>query len=315
MKCSSRASSRTRPTSSRVSSKPSRKERRNRPPAKFRNSTRLRRRRKSPGVPAASFVKAQSVVLAASLNPEHASTHYDFQYGACPTLAECAEDGVPVQATGEETSSRYPVIGVTQEARGLQPDTLYHYRLIANNRLEVGGKPEGGEAMGAEGSFTTGPAPIPAAVTGGASAIGTTSAIVSGSVDPDGQPATYAFELGVYNGAATRYGVVFSGPAGAGTASVSEALGLSGLQPATTYAYRVKVASGYGTATGAAVLFTTAGLPAVLVSPIPLVQLAIPSISFPVEAKAPAVKAPAKKKAKKKEGEEEGKEEVGEGRG
>ena len=100
-------------------------------------------------------------------------------------------------------------------------------------------------------------------------------------MNPDGQPATYRFELGVYNGAATRYGVVFSGPAGAGTTPLEEQLTLTGLQPATTYAYRILAASGYGTATGETMTFTTAGLPAVVFAPNVLAQLAIPNIAFP----------------------------------
>ena len=114
----------------------------------------------------------------------------------------------------------------------------------------VTGKALGGAATSTEGTFTTGPAPVPRAATGVPSAVGTTSATISGTVDPDGQPATYSFELGVYNGASTQYGVVFSGPAGAEAVPVGESLAITGLQPGTTYAYRIEIASGYGTADG-----------------------------------------------------------------
>ena len=106
-------------------------------------------------------------------------------------------------------------------------------------------------------------------------------------MNPDGLPASYAFELGVYNGAATQYGVVFSAPAGTSTVAVEETLALSGLQPGTTYAFRIAISSGYvenesHTVQGAPVTFTTAGLPEVLSVPAVLAQLAIPNISFPV---------------------------------
>ena len=109
-------------------------------------------------------------------------------------------------------------------------------------------------------------------------------------MNPDGQAATYTFELGRYTGAGTQFGIVFSGPAGAGRVPVGESLGLSGLQPGTTYAYRVAVHSGDGsaqgeTATGAMLTFTTEGLPAVLSVVSPLTQLAIPNIAFPTAAK------------------------------
>jgi NHL repeat len=233
------------------------------------------------GEPFASFVGDQSVLLEAALNPEHATTHYHFEYRACNGLGECA---APQASAGEE-SSQYGAIDTTQEVRGLAPATTYRFRLVANNAHEEEreGKKviEGGEATSAEGSFTTAPLPVPQAASGAANAVAATTATVSGTVDPDGQPATYAFELGVYAGGATQYGVVFFGPAGTGSVPVEETLGLTGLQPGTTYAYRVEIASGYGTATGAAALFTTAGLPEVLVSPISLPLLAVPSIPFP----------------------------------
>ena len=107
-----------------------------------------------------------------------------------------------------------------------------------------------------------------------------------GRSTPGGLPATYAFELGVYEGAGTQYGIVFSGPAGTGSVPVEETLALSGLAPGTTYAYRITVSSGYvpnasHTLAGAASTFTTAGLPGVLQAPAPLVMLAIPNIAFP----------------------------------
>lgn len=244
------------------------------------------------GEPSASFVQAQSAVLEASLNPEHAPTSYHFEYRACSASGACGS----AQATPAEASSQYGSVGFAQEVRGLAPASTYRYRLVADNEHEEAGKPQGGEATGAEGSFTTGPAPAVQASTGAASAVTATSAAIAGTVDPDGQPATYEFELGLYNGAGTQYGVLISGPAGAGTTSVEQQFTVTGLQPGRTYAYRIKVMSGYGIATGATLLFTTAGRPEVLSVPAPLIQLSIPAIAFPTEA---AVSASAKKTAKK----------------
>jgi NHL repeat len=229
----------------------------------------------------ASFVSSSSAVLFGELNPENTPTEYFFEYGPCPELTGCET----ILRTGALESPVYGKIGVTLEATGLQPSTTYSYRLSGVNKPLAGA----GEAMVnetggtqlPEGSFKTAPAPLPQAVTGAASAIGSTSALIAGMVNPDGQPATYVFELGVYAGGDTRYGIVFSGPAGEGTTSLQQTLQVSGLQPGTTYAYRVVVKSGYGTAVGEPVLFTTAGLPAVLVVPAVLAQLPVPSIAFP----------------------------------
>jgi hypothetical protein len=58
---------------------------------------------------------------------------------------------------------------------------------------------------------------------------------------------------------------------------------LTGLQPGTTYAYRIVVRSGYGTAFGAEQTFTTAGLPTLITQPLSPPLLAVPAIAFPTE--------------------------------
>ena len=245
------------------------------------------------GEPAASFVHYASADLFGEVNPENASTAYEFQYaptGSCATLEGCATAS-QLPAT---RSAAYGAVGTTVEATGLKPATSYRYRLIAENEEQE-------RAVGQEGVFTTEPAPVPLAVTAAAGGVGVTGAVASGSVDPDGQAATYTFELGVYAGAETRYGVVFSGSAGSGPTPVGEAVALSGLQPGTTYAYRIAVASGAGSDTGEAVLFTTLGLPAVLVAPSLPALLAIPPIAFPTApTSTPTTKTTTKKQTKKK---------------
>jgi hypothetical protein len=256
------------------------------------------------GKPIAAFQTPTSSVFFGHVNPENTLTTYEFQYApekSCDTgkLAEgksLTEACNGMLQTSESQSSQYGQVGAALEGTGLQPATVYRYRLYAINAKGQGALGETGGAQLPEGTFETAPAPAVQAQTGPATAIGTTSAVISGTVNPDGQASTYTFELGVYNGAATRYGIVFSGPAGAGSEPVEEQLGVSGLQPGTTYAYRISIHFGDGSlngasATGATATFTTAGLPAVLLSPAPLAQLSIPAIAFPKEAKVSTVKA------------------------
>lgn len=243
------------------------------------------------GTPSVSFVTSSSAVLSGELNPENANTIYEFQYAkacltgeACPAIAQAA--GM-VETTVEE-SAAYGPLGTTAEATALQPLTSYRYTLAAKNEKGEAAVNEAGGSTLPEGTFTTGPAPAPAASTGTASGVGATSATISGSVNPDGLPATYSFELGVYEGAATQYGDVFSGPAGTASTPTEETLPLTGLQPGTTYAYRIAIHSGYinnsnNAIEGATVLFTTTGVPAVIAVPAPLAQLPIPAIAFPKE--------------------------------
>ena len=151
------------------------------------------------GVPSASFVKDASAVLFAELNPENASTEYLFEYAPEPSSGEdplsgCAQPlgvvGAPhagcvgVQDTSGAISSVYGRIATTMEATGLQPGTTYRYRLAASDEREASGKLQGGEAAGAEGRFTTAPAPVPGVQTGSAVVLGASGATVSGTVDP-----------------------------------------------------------------------------------------------------------------------------------
>jgi NHL repeat len=239
-----------------------------------------------PGAPSTSFIAAQSAVLSAALNPEHTTTRYHFEYGACPTLTGCAS----VQSTADEVSAVFGQIGTSAEIVGLAPATTYAYRLIATNIFEEAGEIREQKATGAESTFTTGIAPSPSVQAGAFGQLTPTSAVISGLVNPDGLPATYAFELGVYQGTGTQYGVVYSASAGSSTIPVEETLALSGLQPGTTYAYRLSISSGYitnetHTLQGAPAAFTTPGLPSVLANPPLLPQLAIPNVTFPAEAK------------------------------
>jgi hypothetical protein len=242
------------------------------------------------GPPSAEFVKRSSAVLFAVLNPENAATRYWFQYAPvalCEHLQGCAQ----ALSTPVEESAAYARTGATAEVTGLQPGAAYRYRLVAESEntaktehADVGGEGE------QEATFTTVSPIAVGARTGAASQVGATSAVISGGVEGDGQPVSYAFELGVDQGASTQYGVVYSGAIGVSTVPVEEALALSGLQPGTTYAYRIAVRYGTGSeagwsSTGAPASFTTAGLPSVLVAPGVLAQLPPPNTAFP---KAPA---------------------------
>lgn len=223
------------------------------------------------GQPEAFNVAFSSAVFSCALNPEKAKTVYRFQYGPCGDLNACAAGALQ---TLPLESPAYGVVGVMQTATGLAPSTTYHYRLTAENEHKQ-------KENGQEGSFMTLPAPSPTAATGLPEGVTSTSATLTGTVDPGGAGATYSFQVGVYNGASTVYSPVVSGSAGAEAALLPESFTLTGLQPGVTYAYQVAVSSAYGTSVGEPVLFTTVGLPTVLFAPVPLVMLPVPHISFP----------------------------------
>jgi hypothetical protein len=239
------------------------------------------------GEPIVAFVKPSSAVLFGSVNPENTLTEYEFQYAPLADCKELAGSCAGRLEASVLSSPTYGEVGVAQEVSGLQPAIAYRYRLFAKNAAGEALNQTGGPQL-PEGTFQTGPPPAVVAQTGSASLIGSTSAVISGSVNPDGQSSTYVFEMGVYEGAGTHYGIVFSADAGAGSELVEEHLGLSGLQPGTTYAYRIAIHFGDGSlngasATGATEKFKTEGLPAALVAPNSLSMLSVPPVAFPKE--------------------------------
>lgn len=100
---------------------------------------------------------------------------------------------------------------------------------------------------------------LPRATTEGASEQTGTTAKLGGSVDPEGTYTTYHFEYGTetenYSAATPENG------AGEGTSSVPVSATVTGLQPGTTYHYRITANSAEGTAVGVDKTFTTTGTP------------------------------------------------------
>jgi hypothetical protein len=98
----------------------------------------------------------------------------------------------------------------------------------------------------------------PTAITGTVSAIGGTSATLNGTVNPGGAATDWWFEYGT----STSYGSKTSTTAGgSGSANVAVSKSLSGLEPATTYHYRLVAKNASGTTNGGDGLFTTASPP------------------------------------------------------
>jgi hypothetical protein len=152
--------------------------------------------------------------MCGELNPENTSTTYGFQYGAC---GEQPFDSCPtVSETDTQRSSVYGVVGRTVEVTGLQPSTVYRYRLFAKDSQGQQAVTETAEARFLKDRLKLRLSSRRWRWPGGKSGLSLFGAVVSGTGEPDGQAATYTFELGIYNGSETQYSVVFKGPAGAG---------------------------------------------------------------------------------------------------
>jgi hypothetical protein len=221
----------------------------------------------------ASSVGAQAATLGGSINTGGQPVSYSFAYGTSP------------DALSPSTSPAHlgPGVGsepVSASVSGLTPTTTYYYQLV----VEAGGQTYQGQVQsltttasssssqqgsGSQGSGQGGTSPTPtptptpgqqppSAVTGAASAITSSSATISGSVDPNGTQTSYLVEYGT----STAYGhSSLRGSAGAGNSSVSISATLSGLRPRTLYHYHVVATSAAGTAVGADRTFKTPKAP------------------------------------------------------
>jgi alpha-tubulin suppressor-like RCC1 family protein len=101
------------------------------------------------------------------------------------------------------------------------------------------------------------PPPPPSVTTKAATGVGATAATVTGSVNPNGPDAHYYFEYGTTK----SYGATSPTPpgtdAGFGEAAVPASTTITGLQPSTTYHYRIVASTWTGTAHGTDHKFTT----------------------------------------------------------
>jgi DNA-binding beta-propeller fold protein YncE len=89
-------------------------------------------------------VHSDTAVLHSSVNPGGAASTYHFEYGTAP----CSSGGCTVLPTGS-AGSGLAAVPEQETLRGLQPGTIYHYRLVAEN--------QSGPAAGTERTFTTFP--------------------------------------------------------------------------------------------------------------------------------------------------------------
>ncbi len=154
-----------------------------------------------------------------------------FDYGTATSYGSSAP------CSGPESSESATV--------SLAPGTTYHFRLVATNAS--------GTAYGSDETLTT-PGPVEA-VTGTATSVQQTEAVLNGTVNPRGYDAKYHFQYGE----TTAYGASTpEGDAGAGVGPEPEKATVNNLVPGTMYHYRLVATSGGVTSYGLDQTFGTA---------------------------------------------------------
>lgn len=101
-------------------------------------------------------------------------------------------------------------------------------------------------------------AATPSVSTGGASAITSSVATVSGSVNPNGSSTVYSFQYGTSTQLGQQTALL---PVGDDTTTHAVSAALGSLQAGTTYYYRTIATNDAGTATGTTLTFSTPGTP------------------------------------------------------
>jgi uncharacterized protein YraI len=183
---------------------------------------------------AATVITATSAQLNGALNPNGSALSAYFEYGSSTGYGNRT-------LTGNFGTAAQ---NISFNLSGLNPNTVYHYRVVASTRQS--------SIPGLDQTFTTSASGAPGVQTLAATAVTTTSAQLNGSVDPSGYPSTVFFEYGL----SAAYGSS-TPPGSIGTSAQHIQFTQNGLAPNTTYHYRIVAQNSKGTIQGLDSTFAT----------------------------------------------------------
>ena len=192
-----------------------------------------------------SDVTTTSAKLNASINPNGTATSYQFQYADNSGFSNSTTVPSASGSVGSGTGN----VAVSQQISGLTPGKTYYYRVAAASTA--------GSDLSSTQSFTTISQPPPSATTG--SAIATTNtANLYGTFNPNGTRTMAKFQWGTSSSSLNNeknYGV---GAYFDGNTDREASTEITGLNPNTTYYYRIVAVNQNGvTAYGATRNFAT----------------------------------------------------------
>jgi hypothetical protein len=180
----------------------------------------------------ASETSQTTTKLEGEVNPHGFDTTYHFEYG------ETTAYGTSVPIPDEDIGAGSVNVPVNVKFSDLHAGTTYHYRVVATNSQGV--------TRGFDKSLTTVPSAEITDVS--ASGISSTGATLSAKINPLENATSYQFEYGT----STAYGAsvpVAPVGIGEGDSAVAVTQAIAGLQPNTTYHFRVVASNTLGRST------------------------------------------------------------------
>ena len=188
---------------------------------------------------APTSVTPTSARLNGRITPNGQATSWFFEYGTTT--------GYGTRTPSRNAGSGTGAVRVNEPVTRLRTGVLYHYRLVATNAS--------GSTAGRDRTFSTALQPV--VRTDPARDVTTTTATLTGSVDPRTRATSWWFEYGT----TTAYGSrTPSRNAGSGASSRAVSAPVTGLRPGTVYHFRLVARNDAGTSRGTGLSFTTIGV-------------------------------------------------------
>jgi uncharacterized protein (TIGR02145 family) len=187
----------------------------------------------------ATNIETHSATLNGTVNPGLLQTTIDFEYGTTTGYGNTI-------ASTQSPVSGDSAVSVTANVTGLNPGSIYHFRMKTVNEIAV--------TYSNDLIFVT-PGKAPEAATEDYTSLKINTVTLNGSVTPNRLETAVSFEWGT----TASYGdtICPSQNPGTGTSSVNVSASLTGLTPGTTYHYRIRAVNEMGTAYGDDMTFKT----------------------------------------------------------